>query len=92
VRSDTITRQRGPRNLRDINVMRLAIQLPLEAAELAAMTWEDAMETVTAAMTVIFGMTLSLGIGLFMEELIFGKLIRLAFSRSAAQVRSGQKR
>jgi len=58
------------------------------------MTWEEAgeaMETLTAAMTVIFGMTLSLGIGLFMEELIFGKLIRLAFSRPAAQTKSGQK-
>jgi len=72
--------------------MPMVLQLPLEAGRQAAMTWEDAMETLTAAITVIFGMTVSLGIGLAMEELIFGKLIRLAFSRSAAQAKPGQKR
>jgi len=50
------------------------------------------METLMTAMTVIFGMTLSLGVGLFMEELIFGKVLRLVFARQAAQVKSGQQR
>jgi hypothetical protein len=50
------------------------------------------METLINFVTVLAGMTLSLAIGLLMEELIFGKIFCPLFARQAARVRSEQKR
>jgi hypothetical protein len=49
------------------------------------------METFINLMTVLGGATLSLGIGLLLEELIFGKVFCRMFARQAARVKSGQK-
>ncbi len=50
------------------------------------------MEALINFVTVMAGMTLSLSIGLLMEELIFGKVICVIFARQAARVKSEQKR
>jgi hypothetical protein len=50
------------------------------------------MEALINFITVLAGMSLSLAIGLLMEELIFGKVFCLLFARQAARIKSGQKR
>lgn len=50
------------------------------------------METLMSFMSVLAGMSLSLAIGLLMEELIFGKVFCPLFARHAARAKSGQKR
>jgi len=50
------------------------------------------MEALINFVTVLAGMTLSLAIGLLMEELIFGKVFCLFFARQAARVKSGERR
>jgi hypothetical protein len=50
------------------------------------------MESMINFVTVIAGMTLSLAIGLLMEELIFGKVFCWLFARHAERLRSEQKR
>jgi len=50
------------------------------------------MEALIDFVTVLAGMTLSLAIGLLMEELIFGKVFCLFFARQAARVKSGERR
>jgi hypothetical protein len=49
------------------------------------------METLINFLTVLAGVTLSLAIGLLLEELIFGKVFCLLFARQAARVKSQQK-
>jgi hypothetical protein len=51
----------------------------------------NAMETFVNLMTVLGGASLSLGIGLLLEELIFGKVFCRVFARQAARVKSSQK-
>lgn len=50
------------------------------------------MEPLINFITVVAGMTLSLAVGLLMEELIFGKVFCLVFARQAARIKSGRKR
>ena len=47
------------------------------------------MELVMTLVTVVAGMSFSLAIALLVEELIFGKVLRLFFVRQASQVSSG---
>jgi hypothetical protein len=54
-------------------------------------TRRNAMETIINLITVLGGATLSLTIGLLLEELIFGKFLCLLFARRAARIKSGQK-
>jgi len=49
------------------------------------------METLINLAIVTAGMTLSLTIGVVMEELIFGKVFCPIFARQAARARSGQR-
>ena len=42
---------------------------------------EDGMEFLTTAITVIGGLTFSLAASLLIEELIFGRIVRVAFAR-----------
>ncbi|HXY04130.1 MAG TPA: hypothetical protein VEI49_11165 [Terriglobales bacterium] len=49
------------------------------------------MEALINFVTVVAGMSLSLSIGLLMEELIFGKVFCPLFARQAARLKSGQK-
>jgi len=50
------------------------------------------MGTLINFVTVLAGMTLSLSIGLLMEELIFGRVLCLIFARHAERAKSGQRR
>jgi hypothetical protein len=50
------------------------------------------MEALINFITVLAGMSLSLAIGLLMEELIFGKVFCPLFARQAARIKSGEKR
>jgi len=50
------------------------------------------METLMTAITVTAGMAFSLAIAVLVEELIFGKVFGLFFTRQAVQIESGQKR
>jgi hypothetical protein len=53
---------------------------------------EDIMQMVITFMAVVGGMIFSLAIALLAEELIFGQVFRLFFSRQAAADKPGQKR
>ena len=50
------------------------------------------MQLVITAMAVIAGMVFSLAIALLVEELIFGKVFRVFFTRQAVRVKSQNKR
>lgn len=50
------------------------------------------MQLVITAMAVIAGMVFSLAIALLVEELIFGKVFRVFFTRQAVSVKSQNKR
>lgn len=51
------------------------------------------MQLVMTAFAVIAGMTFSLAIALLVEELIFGKVLRLFFAQPAeVRARTGQQR
>jgi hypothetical protein len=53
---------------------------------------EDEMELLMTAITITGGMTFSLLVAIFVEELIFGKVLAPLFGRRLAQATSGQKR
>ena len=53
---------------------------------------EEAMQTLTTAITVTAGMAFSLAIAVLVEEWIFGKVFGLFFSRQAVQIKTGQGR
>lgn len=50
------------------------------------------MQMAITFMAVVAGMVFSLSIALLAEELIFGQVFRLFFTRQAAAVKSEQKR
>jgi len=50
------------------------------------------MQMAITFMAVVAGMVFSLSIALLAEELIFGQVFRLFFTRQAAAVKPGQKR
>jgi hypothetical protein len=50
------------------------------------------MQLAITAMAAVGGMAFSLGVALVVEELIFGKVLRLLFAQQAVQVKSGQER
>jgi hypothetical protein len=50
------------------------------------------MQVLMTLIAVVAGMIFSLAIGLFVEELIFGKVFCLIFARQAARAKSGQRR
>jgi hypothetical protein len=53
---------------------------------------EDIMQMAITFMAVMAGMIFSLAVALLAEELIFGQVFRLFFSRQTVAVKSGQKR
>jgi hypothetical protein len=50
------------------------------------------MQMAITFMAVVAGMIFSLAVALLAEELIFGQVFRLFFSRQAVAVKSGEKR
>ncbi|MGH9496242.1 MAG: hypothetical protein ACRD3B_14680 [Candidatus Sulfotelmatobacter sp.] len=53
---------------------------------------EAVMETVMTFMAAVAGMVFSLAIALLAEELIFGQVFRIFFSRQVAAAKAEQKR
>ena len=49
------------------------------------------METMLQGLVIIGGLTFSLAASLLIEELIFGRIVRLAFARRPQDVGVGQK-
>ena len=49
------------------------------------------METMLQALVVLGGLTLSLAAALVIEELIFGRIVRVAFARRAEPPKPGHK-
>ena len=49
------------------------------------------METMLQGLVIIGGLTFSLAASLLLEELIFGRIVRLAFARRPSISTSGQK-
>ena len=49
------------------------------------------METMLQVLVVLGGMTFSLAAALLIEELIFGRIVRVAFARRAEIPKSGHK-
>ena len=49
------------------------------------------MEFLTTAVTIVGGLTLSLASALLIEELIFGRIVRVAFARRAEIPKPGHK-
>ena len=49
------------------------------------------METMMQGLVIIGGLTFSLAASLLIEELIFGRIVRLAFARRPVPVKMGQK-
>ena len=49
------------------------------------------METMLQALVILGGLTFSLAAALLIEELIFGRIVRVAFARRAEISKPGQK-
>jgi hypothetical protein len=53
--------------------------------------WRAIMETMLQGLVIIGGLTFSVATSLLIEELIFGRIVRLAFSRRPDATNQGQK-
>ena len=51
----------------------------------------QAMEAIMQILVILGGLTFSLAASLLIEELIFGRIVRVAFARRPAISQSGQK-